>query len=310
VNVPIGLVALLVGPRLLPAARPVGGRHLDLVGAWGLTAGLGCLGYGLASSAGQGLTATATLASLGAAALLLVLTYGYEARHPAPLLPARLLSSRPILVGGLTAALLTGATSPAMLLSVLYAQRVLGHSPAGAALLFPAFNLAVVAGSLLSPLALRRLGVRAALTGGFCVMLGGAGLLAGLPEVAGSRGNLDQHLLAAFVATGFGLGLASVASTHLGTESVPVADRGVGAGVLNAAAQIGAALGMALLLPLASTGVGSGGGYRTGYLACCAVAVVGAVTGLLAPRRPVGGPAPELSAKGSGIEKQRGAAAP
>jgi MFS family permease len=121
-------------------------------------------------------------------------------------------------------------------------------------------------------------------------------LLVVLPGDASSRAASVRQLLAAFAATGLGLGLASVASTHVGTESVPVGDRGVGAGVLTAAAQIGAATSMALLLPLAgSAAVGTG--YRMGYLGCCVVAAVGAVVGLFAPGW---GPARPSSRPGAG----------
>lgn len=284
VNLPIGLAALAVAPRLLPAVRPVGGHGLDLGGAVGFTLALGCLGYGVASATGHGLTAVTTIGPVALAVLLLLITFYYEARHPAPVLPARLISSRPVLAGALTAALLTGTTSPAMLLSVLYAQRVLGLSPARAAVLFPAFNVAVIAGSLLSPRLLNRWGPRAALVGGFCMILGGVALLVALPDGAHPRGASERQLIAAFIGTGIGLGLASVASTHVGTESVPIADRGVGAGVLNAAAQMGAALGIAMLLPLASTGSAAAGSFHVGYIACCALAATGALAGLLAPR--------------------------
>ena len=48
-------------------------------------------------------------------------------------------------------AVLTATTTPPMFLCTLYAQRVLGLGPAAAGLLFPPFNLAVVAGSLAGP---------------------------------------------------------------------------------------------------------------------------------------------------------------
>jgi MFS family permease len=285
-NLPIGIVALVVAPRLLPRIRAAGGRRLDLVGAAGLTLALGCLSYGLADASGRGLTSALTLAPLGVAGVLLVATLRYEAWHPAPLLPGRLLSSRPLMVGGLTAALLTGTTSPAMLLSVLYARHVVGHSPAGAALLFPAFNVGVIGGSLLSPRLIRRWETRVPLVAGFGIVLVGVMVLVALPDQVTSRAGSDLQLILAFVATGFGLGVASVASTQVGTEFVPTADRGVGAGILNAAAQVGAALGMACLLPLASSDSAAGGSYRIGYLACGGVAVVGAAVGFMAPRSP------------------------
>jgi hypothetical protein len=54
---------------------------------------------------------------------------------------------------------------------------------------------------------------------------------------------------------GAGIGLSSVATTRLGT-SVPVAARGVASGVVNTAAQLGTALGVAALLLVAALSTG------------------------------------------------------
>jgi hypothetical protein len=56
--------------------------------------------------------------------------------------------------------MLTAATTPTMYLSTLYVQQVLRLSPARASLLFPVFNLAVIAGSLAGPLAARERSIR------------------------------------------------------------------------------------------------------------------------------------------------------
>ena len=90
---------------------------------------------------------------------------------------------------------------------------------------------------------------------------------------------------------GVGLGLASTASTAVGTEAAPAAHRGVAAGLLNATAQIGTALGLALVAPLAAAWVGAAargrGGMRWGFVAAGLIAVLGlAGSRLLPTRRP------------------------
>ena len=72
------------------------------------------------------------------------------------------------------------------------------------------------------------------------------------------------RLLSAFALMGLGLGVASVASTAVGTAGVTPADRGVSGGVLNSAAQLGTALGLAVLIPLATRAGGAGDGSTTG----------------------------------------------
>ena len=70
VNVPIGLAAALLAPRLLPESRNEGARHFDVAGAVTVTAGLSLLVYALvdANNAGWGSTQTLGLIALVARA--------------------------------------------------------------------------------------------------------------------------------------------------------------------------------------------------------------------------------------------------
>jgi MFS family permease len=78
---------------------------------------------------------------------------------------------------------------------------------------------------------------------------------------------------------GAGLGAAAVASTHTGTEAVEPARQGVAAGVLNSSAQLGAALGLAVLTPLATTPEH----YYVGFLGAALLAVAGMCASRLLP---------------------------
>jgi MFS family permease len=109
-----------------------------------------------------------------------------------------------------------------MYISVLYVQDVLGVPAGRASLLFPAVNLAVIAGSLLGPRLLVRLGGRRTLLVGFIGIAMGITLLMVLP----ARGLPVFQLLAAFTLIGAGLGAASVASTQTGTDAADPAYRG------------------------------------------------------------------------------------
>ena len=81
----------------------------------------------------------------------------------------------------------------------------------------------------------------------------------------------------AFGVVGAGLGAASVASTRAGTDAALPEHRGVGSGVLTASAQIGTALGLAVLMP------GSSVDFRVGFGGAAGVAVLGMVASLLLP---------------------------
>jgi hypothetical protein len=96
------------------------------------------------------------------------------------------------------------------------------------------------------------------------------------------------RLLAAFTLIGAGLGTASVASTQTGTDAADPAYRGVTSGVLNSAAQIGTAVGVALLVPIAAaiTDPTVMAGYRIGFVGALAVALAGDLSSFLVPTRP------------------------
>jgi MFS family permease len=287
VNAPIGLAALLVSHVLPPSAvsSRLGVRRsrsivasLDLGDAVLVTVGiaLGALGLSLISER-VGSRAGWVAAGLSSAALAWFVRLERRARQP--LVPGSLLRAPGVLGGNLTAAALTGSTTPAMLMVVLYVQDTLELPPARGALLFPAFNVAVICGSLLGPIGVIRWGIRPMLVGGFAGVVSGTGLLLMLPE----EGLPRVLLLSAFALMGMGLGVASVASTTAGLIAVVQAERGVAAGLLNSTAQLGTALGLALVSPLAATAAPMTG-YQIGFVVAALIGVAGAASALSVPR--------------------------
>jgi MFS family permease len=283
VNVPIGLVALMIATRVVPADRKEArASGLDLGGALTATTGLALLVYGLTSAGDRGLGRLSSWLPLLLAAAAFVIFVRHEGRAADPLLPLGLLFSQPVAGANLTALAITASTTPAMYHSVLYVQDVLGVPPGRASLLFPAVNLAVIVGSLAGPRLLGRLGARRTALAGFTGIAIGITILVALP----SGGLPVPQLLSAFVLIGAGLGTASVASTQTGTDAAEPAFRGVASGLLNSAAQVGTAVGVALLVPLATaTGWAVMTGYRIGFLGACAIALGGALSSFLIPAR-------------------------
>ncbi len=177
------------------------------------------------------------LAALLVSAALLAALVLVEAGASNPLLNPRVLGRKAVLGPNGVAAVLTATTTPPVLLCTFHAQQKLGLSPAMAGLLFPPFNVAVIAASLLGA----RI-TRGAITGGLLAIGAGGALLAielSLPT-----------MLVAFVLMGGGLGVASVASTARGTEAVAADDQGLASAMLATSAQLGTALGLAAFLPL------------------------------------------------------------
>jgi MFS family permease len=229
---------------------------------------VGAVLFGLSRGEADGLAAVTTLGPLTAGLALLVVFAAIQRRAPAPLVPRAALRAPGLGRAVFAALALTGTTTPAMFLCVLHVQRESGLAPAEAGLLFAPLNLAVIAGSFAGPRVSARIGERPAMAGGLAVVAAGAALLA-----AGGASGIGG-LLAAFALMGGGLGVASVASTAAGTRSAE--QPGLASGLLNTAAQLGSALGLALLVaPAAAAGFAWGWAGAAALAAAAAVAIGG-----------------------------------
>jgi MFS family permease len=274
VNVPIGVAAVALAPVFVPETRAGGGRRgLDVAGAATLTSGLALVVLGLTRAQVEGAGAPLAGGALVAGLALLALFAYVERRAADPLLPGALLRADGLAGANLAAAALTASTTPPLLLCVLELQGGQGRSPLVTGALFAPFNLAVISGSLLGPRAVRALGVRAAMA------LGLGGIAAGVLWMlaCGGAEAAPLALVPAFVAMGVSLGCASVASTTAGTAAAGAAREGVASALLNTAAQLGTALGVAVLLSVAAAA-----GSWVAFCGAIVVSLAGAATALRA----------------------------
>src|SRR3954447_14016114 len=265
VNVPIGLAGAALAGRLLPESREDGTPALDVGGALLLTLGVAAALFGLSRIESDGLAALASTGALAAGLGLLAAFAAAERRAGAPLVPPGVLRRSGLARPLLAALALTASTTPAMFLCVLHVQRHSGLPPAAAGLLFAPFNLAVVAGSLAGPRLARRVGERGAMAGGLAAVA-----LAAVALAAGAAAR-TPGLLAAFAAMGAGLGVASVASTAAGARAAGDERPGLGSGLLNTAAQLGTAAGLAVLVAPAAEA-----GFAYGWVGAAALAAAAA----------------------------------
>ncbi len=289
INIPVGILGLVLAPKLLGESRDrTAPPRLDVAGAATITLGLTLLIYGLtrAEEAGFGSPETLVLLCLSMAFVAAFVVIENRVKHP--LVPLGILGSRRLAGANLVALALTASTTPAMLVCVLYVQRVLGHGPAEAGLAFPPFNVAVIAGSLLGPRFAGKVGARTAMVSGLLAIAASILLLTGIsPE-----SSYTTHLLPGFVLMGCGLGIASVASTASGASAIGKDMQGLASGLLNTSAQFGTALGLAVLIPLSAARtdllIGSGvqpddaliGGFRVAFFSAAGIAVLGAIVAL------------------------------
>jgi MFS family permease len=298
-TVPIGALGVLLAPILLPeSSDPSAPPKLDAAGATTATAGLALLVYGLTRAEEVGLTSWSTLGALGLSAALVVAFVSIEARVGYPLVPLGVFRSRALVGSGLVALAFQATTNSPLLLCILYLQEVMGLPPAEAGFAFVPFNLAVVAGSFLGSRLTSGIGARLTAASGLLEIAVGVLLLAKITQEGGYLG----VLLPGFVLMGLGVGLSAVASTSAGTSALGNEKRGLASGLLNASAEVGYVLGLAVLVPLAAAGTDSVAGdvahpsdaahvegFRWAFYAGAALAVLGALIALMLIRAKVAG---------------------
>src|SRR6266542_3380022 len=237
VNFPIGIVVVILSLRLLPAAggSAAAGR-LDVAGAVTVTASLMLAVYAIVNGNQEGWTSLQTTGLLAAAAVLLALFLGIEARVRSPLMPLGLFRLRNVATANVVGVLWAAAMFAWFFLSALYLQLVLGYSPLQVGLGFLPANLIMGAFSLgLSAKLVMRYGIRPPLTTGMVLVALSLVLFARAPV----DGTFIWDVLPATVVLGFGVGLAFNPVLLAAMSDVKPEESGLASGVVNTAFMMG-----------------------------------------------------------------------
>jgi len=230
-----------------PDSQPRDARTLNLIGSTLLTAlvMLVVVGATLLGQPGFRIVGAVMLVAAAPVAGLFVLA---EHRAPAPLLPRRVRRNPHVFRGTTGAFLNTAATSSTATLITLYLQSTLRRTPLAAAATLLPFSILVIAGSVAAARLLsRQLRERVTAAG-----LGLIGTGIAMPLLKPTSAIVVGSAMAV---AGFGIGLSSVATTSLATD-VPEPSRATASGIVNTGAQLGTAIGTALLLLLAAITTG------------------------------------------------------
>lgn len=247
VNLPLGVIACLIGYRFLPTLAPTSRPSLDIAGISSSTAGLFLLVYPLATGREHGWPSWQIM-MLGASMILLVAFVVHEHRLAArggdPLLKIELLSIRSFAVGSTLSLFFFGVFAAFFFTVSVTAQFGLGFSALRTGLLTLPFALGAALGSLLSPLLFRCVGSRTLTVGALAF----AGSLVYTAFMIDPAAGIEIPTIIAPLAiggTGMGLFVAPLQATMLsGTSSDNV---GSASGTIPTVQQIGASIGMAVI---------------------------------------------------------------
>jgi EmrB/QacA subfamily drug resistance transporter len=242
VNVPVGVFALTVATLRVRESRDPNARRTDVLGLVSFSAALFLIVQALLRGNDAGWSSAQIVGSLAAGIALLVAFVVVEVRQDRPMLDVSLFR-RPAFVGVQLATFCIGAGMFALFpfLSI-YLQDVLGNSPLGAGLRFLPITVFV----FIVPLATRKLAARAPmwLLLSTSLAIASIGVLL-MAEI--SPGSDWTALLAGFVVSGIGIGLANPTIAAAALRVVDPARTGMASGISNTARIAGLAMGVAVL---------------------------------------------------------------
>ena len=250
INVPIGLLGALATQRLVAEGRSeTTQRSFDVLGALTATVGLSLLVFGLVRTGTSGWGDTTNIGLMIGGVAVLAAFLGIEGRiAKAPLMPLRIFRSRTLSVANITVAMYGASTFAMWLFVTLYLQEVLGYSALRAGLAFLPMTVATFAGSMLASRLVQRWGPKRLLIVGLGSLALGLGLFTGLP----AHGSYLGNVLLASLFTAFGLGFAFVTGTIAAVSGVEPREAGLASGIVNTSRLFGGALGLAVLVAVAT----------------------------------------------------------
>jgi EmrB/QacA subfamily drug resistance transporter len=286
VNVPIGVAAALLAPRLLGESRDIDRvRHFDAAGAFTVTAGLAIGVYALVDANDAGWTSTQTL-GLGAVSLALLAVFtAVELRSPSPLVPFSIFRLRS-LRGSNIVGLLIGMSLFSMFFFIsLYLQQVLGYSALKTGFSYLPLALVIIFSAGAASQLVTKIGFKPSLILGMVFIA--AGLL-WFSRVS-THGTYLGDVLFPSVLAAIGLGFSFVPVTIGAVTGTKPQEAGLASGLINTSQQVGGALGLAILSSIATSRTNSvaGGarpdasalteGFQTAFLVGAGFAVTGAI---------------------------------
>jgi EmrB/QacA subfamily drug resistance transporter len=253
VNVPIGVVAVIISLWKVEESKPPRAQRPDLIGVVTFSGALGALVFALIKGDVKGWGSTEILGCLiGAGALLIIFVIAELVQKERAMFDLSLFRKPTFTGGSLAAFALSGGLFALLLYLTLYLQDVLGYSALQTGLRFLVLSGGILLTSTLAGRLTAFVPIRFLIAPGLALVGGGLLLMRGL-----NAGTDWRHLIAGFIVSGVGVGLINppLASTAIGV--VPPQRAGMASGINSTFRQIGIATGIAGLGSLFSHSVRS-----------------------------------------------------
>jgi EmrB/QacA subfamily drug resistance transporter len=285
VNVPVGVVLLIVLRGQLPAQPPPAATgRLDVPGAVLVTAATATLIYALIRAGDQGWATATTAALIGVAALLYVAFVVRQRLAASPLMDVRLLTRRPVATGTLLILVATALMIMMFFLGTFALQGYHGYGALTTGLLFLPVAVATMVGANLAGRVIGRTGPRVLAVVGLLVAAAGMTVSA---MWTGATGLVTGMALGAV-----GTGALFVVASATALGQVAPHEAGLASGIVSTFHEFGASLGAAVVSSMAAASIAGDGagdgadGFTRGFTTGAVVAVVTAAVALALTPRP------------------------
>jgi EmrB/QacA subfamily drug resistance transporter len=270
INVPVGMIAILLTQRFVPESRAAQPRRLDPPGQLMVIAMLGCLTAGIIEGPRSGWGSTPIVTMFAVAVLAAIALVLVESRRREPLIDLRYFRSAPFSGAALIAVVALATTGGFLFLNTLYLQDVRGYSALHAGLLTIPFAALGAVFSVVSGRLVATRGPRLPLIVSGVLIAVAAILLIGL-----TAHTAVWYLIVAYLVFGAGSGLVSAPITNTALSGIPRDQAGVAGAIASTCRQTGAAVGVAV------SGANSAGFMHASRTAWAVFAGCGAIVALL-----------------------------
>jgi EmrB/QacA subfamily drug resistance transporter len=270
INIPIGIATGILASRLVEKDEGIGFEGgADVPGAVLITSSLMVGVYTIVKPAAEDGWGSGKALIFAAISLVLLAAFiAREATARRPLIPLRIFRSRNVSGANAVQALLVAGMFGMFFLGALYLQRVLGYDALQIGFAFLPATLVMGTLSLrFSEPIITRFGARNALIPGLILIGAGLALFSRAPV----DGNYWRDVLPTMIVMAFGIGVSFPALMTLAMSGATPEDAGLASGLVNTSAQVGGALGLAVLATVSAT--------RTDHLKAAGKTVDSALTG-------------------------------
>jgi EmrB/QacA subfamily drug resistance transporter len=259
INVPVGLAVLALTPKLLPKGVKQKGK-IDYTGALSITGALFLLVYAIVTANDIGWMSVKSISMLSIAGLMFALFLTIQRRKEEPLIPLSILRVPNLLASNIAMALLGASWIPMWFFLNLYLQQVLNYGPFESGLALLPMTVIIMALMISTiPRLMSRFGIKRNLVTGLGLLTAGIAMFSLTPSNSSENNTTFTfmvYVLPASLIAALGMSLAYIPVLTAAISNTHKEQTGLASGLVNTSYQIGSALGLAIIVAIASSQTG------------------------------------------------------